>query len=114
MICIDTAFPAAAKALALKGAEMIFTPTWGANPVDLRARAIDNAVYIINAGYSVPSMIINPLGKILASADKTHGDGLAFTEIDLAKEFRQPWLGNWKNTVTRMRRVKPYRILQEP
>ncbi|NOY57368.1 MAG: carbon-nitrogen hydrolase family protein [Calditrichaeota bacterium] len=114
MICIDTAFPEAARALALNGAEMIFTPTWGANPVVLRARAIDNGIYIVNAGYDVPSMIINPLGKVLASADKTHGDGLAFTEIDLSKEFRQPWLGNWKNTVTRMRRVKPYRTLQEP
>ena len=107
VICIETGFPEPAREIAGKGAEIIFAPTWGANPIGLRTRAIDNGVYMVNAGYDVTSMIINPLGKVLASADKTHGDGLVFAEIDLSKEFRQPWLGNWKDMKTVIRRENP-------
>ena len=106
IICIETGFPEPARELAGKGAEVIFAPTWGANPIGLRARAIDNGVYMVNAGYGVTSMIINPLGKVLASTDKTHGDGLAFAMIDLSTEFVQPWLGNWKDMKTIIRREK--------
>jgi predicted amidohydrolase len=98
-ICYDLRFPELYRALAGKGAEIIFVPAaftlltgeahW--EPL-LRARAIENQVYLIapdQIGHNPKSfatygnsMIIDPWGKILARAPDM--PAVIMAEIDLA------------------------------
>lgn len=87
MVCYDWRFPEAARALALRGAEVICHPSdlvtgadvWG---LAMRARAIENKVYIVTANrtgaegegatrlsFTGCSQIVSFNGRILASAD---------------------------------------------
>jgi predicted amidohydrolase len=43
-----------ARALALRGAEMILMPIWGGNQTLGKARAIENRVFLISSGYDYP------------------------------------------------------------
>lgn len=97
-ICYDLRFPELFRALAAKGAQLIFVPSafteltgeahW--EPL-LRARAIENQVYIVApdqvgknpksfATYG-NSMIVDPWGRVLARASDF--PGVVFAEIDL-------------------------------
>ncbi|SDK21110.1 Predicted amidohydrolase [Nocardioides sp. YR527] len=84
MTCYDLRFPELARRLVDQGAELIVLPAaWVAGPrkVDhwrtlVRARAIENTVFIAAAAQSAPrycghSMVVDPLGDVLAEA----GDG---------------------------------------
>jgi predicted amidohydrolase len=97
-VCYDLRFPELYRSLAIKGAEIIFVPSaftaftgqahWEAL---LRARAIENQVYVIapdQFGKSAKSfethghsMIVDPWGKILA--ELPDGAGVITAEIDL-------------------------------
>jgi len=76
-ICYDWFFPEAAACLALKGAEIIFAPTWGTTFPDkdgcvegetvFRVRARDNGVFLIPSVYDGDSLVIDRRGRILAS-----------------------------------------------
>ena len=97
-VCYDLRFPELYRDLAKRGAELIFVPSaftaytgqahW--EPL-LRARAIENQVYIIapdQFGKSAKSfethghsMIVDPWGKILA--ELSDGPGVITAEIDL-------------------------------
>ena len=98
-ICYDLRFPELYRALVAKGAQLIFVPSaftaltgeahW--EPL-LRARAIENQVYIIApdqigknpksfATYG-NSMIVDPWGRVLARASDF--PGVIFAEIDLS------------------------------
>ncbi|HEX4472720.1 MAG TPA: nitrilase-related carbon-nitrogen hydrolase, partial [Nocardioides sp.] len=92
MTCYDLRFPELARRLVDAGAEVILVPSaWVAGPrkVDhwttlLRARAIENTVYVVGAGqpaprYSGHSTVIGPLGDILAEA----GDDAEVLTVDL-------------------------------
>jgi deaminated glutathione amidase len=81
MTCYDLRFPELARALVDAGAEVLVVPAaWVAGPrkVDhwrtlLRARAIENTVYVVAAAqpaprYSGHSMVVDPLGDVLAEA----------------------------------------------
>jgi deaminated glutathione amidase len=81
MTCYDLRFPELARALVADGAEVLVVPAaWvaGDRKVDhwrtlLRARAIENTVYVVAAGqpaprYSGHSMVVDPLGDVLAEA----------------------------------------------
>lgn len=81
MTCYDLRFPELARALVDRGAEVLLVPAaWVAGPrkVDhwrtlLRARAIENTVYVAAAGQSAPrysghSMVVDPLGDVLVEA----------------------------------------------
>lgn len=84
MTCYDLRFPELARALVDRGAELLVVPAaWVAGPRKvehwrtlLRARAIENTVFVAAAGqpgprYSGHSLVVDPLGDVLAEA----GDG---------------------------------------
>ncbi len=84
MTCYDLRFPELARALVDRGAEVLLVPAaWvaGDRKVDhwttlLRARAIENTVYVVGVGqpgprYSGHSMVVGPLGDVLVEG----GDG---------------------------------------
>ena len=99
-ICYDVRFPELFKAEAQAGVDIISLPAaftrqtgeahW---EILLRARAIENGVYIIAAAQAGKhedgretfghSMIVDPWGRVLASAGGT-GEAIVLAEIDLA------------------------------
>ncbi len=121
-ICYDYAFPEVTRSLALQGAEIVLLPIWGdlreeqsTWDVVARARAIDNAVYLIASIYSNRrSLIINPNGRILA--DTGGSQGLVTADIDLNARTFERWLsvasyGEWKSLFPEERRTETYKGL---
>jgi len=105
MICFDNKFPESAGVLARKGAEIILYPLYGewgdmlpgdAWEVCLRARAADNAVYIVTSQLNNGIMyktrtaysgIVTPGGYVLKALDEP--GSFAVVEIDLEKISEQ-------------------------
>ena len=94
MTCYDLRFPELARALVDRGAELLVVPAaWVAGPgkVDhwrtlLKARAIENTVYVAAAGqpgprYTGHSMIVSPRGKVLEADD---GDLVVESRVERA------------------------------
>ncbi len=102
MICWDVQFPEPARALALKGAEVILLPIWGGNEVLARARAIENHVFLISSSYDMKTFIVNPAGEVLAEASKEHP--CVSAELPLDRKIVQPWLGDMKPSTWKERR----------
>lgn len=95
MTCYDLRFPELARALVDAGAEILVVPAaWvaGERKVDhwrtlVRARAIENTVFVAACGqpgprYSGHSLIVDPLGDVLAEA----GDGPEVIIATVARE----------------------------
>ncbi|HLA41642.1 MAG TPA: carbon-nitrogen hydrolase family protein [Candidatus Glassbacteria bacterium] len=89
LICWDSWFVDPARALALKGAEIILMPIWGGDPTLITARAIENHVYLVSCGYDVASAIYDPWGRIIAQPEKK--PGIAYADIDLNYPPSCPW-----------------------
>ncbi|GAB3246736.1 carbon-nitrogen hydrolase family protein [Nocardioides dilutus] len=94
MTCYDLRFPELSRALVDAGAEVLVVPAaWVAGPrkVDhwrtlARARAIENTVYVVAAAqpgprYSGHSLVVDPLGDVLAEA----GEGPAVLRATLTR-----------------------------
>jgi predicted amidohydrolase len=92
MTCYDLRFPELTRRLADAGAEVIVVPSaWVAGPLKvdhwttlLRARAIENTAYVVGVGqpaprYSGHSMVVGPLGEVLAEG----GDDSEILTVDL-------------------------------
>ena len=94
MICWDVQYPDPARALALRGAELILMPIWGGNTVLGAARAIENQVYLASSGYDYPTEIVDPNGEVRARAAE-HGTAAVWT-IDLNRRNRDEWLGDMR------------------
>ena len=99
MVCWDVSFPEVARALAMKGAEVIFMPIWGGNLTLTRARAIENQVYLVSSTYDMISAIFDMEGNIMEEADAN--SPVVVTEIDLNRQINWPWLGDFKNRIPR-------------
>jgi predicted amidohydrolase len=122
-ICYDWFFPEAATIFALNGAEIIFAPTWGNTLPDengcvngesvFRVRARDNGVYMVPSVYSGNSLVIDPMGRILANnAGKT---GVVWAEVDLNKRECLDWVGYWRSIGPRHRMIQTYTpLIQTP
>ena len=116
MICYDWFFPEAAQQFALQGAEVLFAPTWGNTLPDadgcvngettFRVRARDNGLYIVPSVYDGRSMVIGPMGRILAASEGKAG--LVWCEIDLARRERLAWVGRWRDIGPRDRMPDTY------
>jgi predicted amidohydrolase len=109
LICHDASFPEAARELTLNGAEIILMPIWGGRQTLVRARAIENGVYVATSGYDYPSEIIAPTGEVLAAVPVGKGAAVAVAEIDLSTRFRQDWIGDWNDAYQRQQRPSAYR-----
>jgi deaminated glutathione amidase len=105
MTCYDLRFPELARALVDRGAEVLVVPSaWVAGPRKvahwttlLRARAIENTVYVVGVGqpgprYTGHSMVVDPLGDVVAGTE----DGPAVVRAELDAEV-----------VARARRTNP-------
>ena len=97
-ICFDIRFPELFRAMARRGAQIIFLPAqfnqktgpahW---ELSLRARAVDNECFVIGAsaakyaGFAYESwghsMAVDPFGTVLAAADDT--EQIVYADIDL-------------------------------
>ena len=94
MICWDAEYVDGARAMALQGAEVLFVPAAGGYLTLLRARALENHVYLVSSGYDVESAIIDPTGKVLfATLDSGVNRVIA---VNLAERFTDPWLGDMR------------------
>ncbi len=95
MTCYDLRFPELARALVDGGAELLVVPAaWvaGERKVDhwrtlLRARAIENTVYVAAAGQPGPrycghSMIVGPDGDVLVEAGRDDDPDGVFSGVD--------------------------------
>jgi predicted amidohydrolase len=115
-ICYDWFFPEPAEIFALKGAEIIFAPTWGntlpdqAGRVDgestFRVRSRDNGLYMVPSVYSGNSLIIDPMGRILASS--AGKEGVFWAQVDLNVRESLKWVGYWRSIGPRHRMINSY------
>jgi predicted amidohydrolase len=104
-ICYDLRFPELYRILALRGAGLIVVPsafTARTGPhhweVLLRARAIENQLYVVAAGqvgtsgerlsWHGHSMIIDPWGSVLAEAPADAQEAVVVAEVDAAERER--------------------------
>ena len=94
MICWDLQYADPARALALRGAEMILMPIWGGNETLAKARAIENQVFLVSSGYDFPTSIVDPAGELLAIA-RDQGT-VASATIDLNRRYVDTWLGDMR------------------
>ncbi|MHC4405942.1 MAG: carbon-nitrogen hydrolase family protein [Planctomycetota bacterium] len=122
-ICYDYFFPEATEIFALGGAEIVFAPTWGTTFADregrvegetiFRVRARDNGVYLVPSVYDGNSLIIDPMGRILASSDGQ--SGVFWHEVDLSRREPLWWVGYWRSIGPRDRMPTTYQpLLEDP
>lgn len=114
LICQDIAFPEPAREAAIKGAEMLLLPIWGGKSIAVQARAIEQSMYVVASGYDYVSDIVDPLGTVLDSVDTLAQPGVAIATIDLGKRFREIWLGDWRDSTNKQRRITAYTSVEPP
>ena len=87
MICADRRWPETARTLTLKGARVIFNPTYGMhgelNLCMMRTRSYENGIYIIFT-HPGQSLITGPKGNVVCNYQDKEGTYVV-TEIDLSK-----------------------------
>jgi predicted amidohydrolase len=94
MICWDAEYTDVARALAVQGAEVILVPAAGGFMTLLKARALENHLYVVSSGDTVESSIIDPTGEVLYS---TMESGVyKVIAVNLAARFTDPWIGDMR------------------
>jgi predicted amidohydrolase len=94
MVCWDVEYADPARALALKGAEIILLPAADGNATLIKARAIENHVFLVSSTYGKSSLILDPDGDLLANASEN--GTIAVAQIDLNRRYDDAWLGNMR------------------
>ncbi|MBM3763588.1 MAG: carbon-nitrogen hydrolase family protein [Acidobacteria bacterium] len=102
MICYDVFFSEPTKSLAMQGAEVVAMPIWGGNEWLAKARSIEGRFTLVSSGYDHPTYIQDPNGDRLSQASQNAT--LAYAEIDLAKQYREKYLGDMR--ARRMRETR--------
>lgn len=97
-VCYDVRFPELFRAMAMRGAEIIFLPAqfnMSTGPrhweMTLRSRAVDNELFFVGAaaaryeGFHYEcwghSMVVDPFGDVIARTDEK--EGILYADIDL-------------------------------
>jgi predicted amidohydrolase len=94
MICWDAEYVDPARAMAVRGAEILLVPAAGGYLTLLKARALENHLYIVSSGFDVESAIIDPTGKVLFA---TLESGVNKTiAVNLEDRFLDPWIGDMR------------------
>lgn len=103
IICYDIRFPEFVRSLALEGIDMLFVVSqWPDKRIEhlktlAKARAIENQMFVVvcnscgNTGkvqFGGNSMIIDPWGNVLTSADENESVITADCDFDIIKEIR--------------------------
>jgi predicted amidohydrolase len=99
MICWDSSYPQVARALAARGAEVIFMPIAGGVESLVQARAVENQIHVVASGYDFRSGIFDRRGERIADA-KGDPDVLV-AEVDLAQPTVWLWIGAWRARIER-------------
>jgi predicted amidohydrolase len=109
LTCYDLRFPELARRLVDAGSQVILVPAaWVAGPRKvyhwttlLRARAIENTVYVVGVGQPAPrssghSMVIDPLGDVVAEGGDDAETLTAEIDLDAVAQARRtnPSLAN--------------------
>jgi predicted amidohydrolase len=85
LICYDRQLPETSRILAIKGAQLILVPAWGAhgemNEVMMRTRAYENSVYVAFV-HPERCLIIDPKGNVIAR-DQGERDQVVIARVDL-------------------------------
>jgi predicted amidohydrolase len=104
MICYDLRFPEMCRSLVLKGAQVVaVVAQWPAVRIAhwdilLRARAIENQVYIVGVNrcgkdgdldYGGHSRIVSPWGEVLARTGKRAATVAATIDLDQVEKIRK-------------------------
>ncbi len=104
LICFDIRFPESARQLAYAGSRVLWVPAEWPHPrlehwrTLLRARAIENQLFVVAANRTGPgdnsnwcghSTIIDPWGNILAEADEEEAILMAELDMRLVDEVRE-------------------------
>jgi predicted amidohydrolase len=121
-ICYDYFYPEAAAAFALNGARILFAPTWGTTFPDqdgraegetlFRVRARDNGIFLVASVYDGSSLVIDPLGRVLAS--KRDQGTIAWAEVDVDRREPLTWVGHWRDIGPRDRMADLPKRLRRP
>lgn len=131
MICFDNYFPESARCLGILGAQLILYPLYGDTLIPqwetkLRARAIDNSMYIASAQIDMHAMakgisysgLVDPEGNVICRL--TEKDSCTVVEIDLGKQVitnlnaGQETRENLKYLLERSRNTEAYKIISQP
>lgn len=87
MICADRRWPETSRTLTLKGARVIFNPTYGMhgemNLCMMRTRSYENGIFIVFT-HPGQSLITGPNGAVVCD-DRDENSTYTVTEIDLSK-----------------------------
>jgi predicted amidohydrolase len=94
MVCWDAEYIDSARALAVQGAEIIFVPAAGGYLTLLKARALENHLYVVSSGFDVESSIIDPTGTVLFATMESGVNKVI--PVNLAERFTDPWLGDMR------------------
>ncbi|SED06463.1 carbon-nitrogen hydrolase family protein [Paenibacillus sp. GP183] len=102
MMCYEVRFPEIARELTLQGADILLMPAawlYGLLKEDhfetlIRARAIENTLYICASAlkgsiFSGRSMVVDPMGVVIASAGDEEGLIIAEIDFDRIKRVRE-------------------------
>jgi len=135
MTCYDGHFPEASRILALEGAEILFFPSLQRHitetllNVQLKARAVDNCVYVVRSSYgydaSVPwapgmmvgkTCIVDFEGTVLADTGRRVGLAIQHLDLDRPRARERSFggqIGDARAFIIEDRRPETYRRICE-